>query len=80
MCPAPVGSGVPGGTPLTPAHFWAELASVLEEAPPDFLKDTQFTTIGVSESSFVFVKVAAKKTAFAFECLEGLRLAAAGSI
>eukprot|EP00929_Paragymnodinium_shiwhaense_P014329 TRINITY_DN12222_c0_g2_i1.p1 TRINITY_DN12222_c0_g2~~TRINITY_DN12222_c0_g2_i1.p1 ORF type:complete len:1858 (+),score=528.37 TRINITY_DN12222_c0_g2_i1:77-5650(+) len=63
-----------GEMPKTALHFWSQMETFLETAPPDYLKDTKFAVFGMGDSSYVFFNEAAKKIDEAFAKLGAQRL------
>merc|ERR1719414_821683 len=63
-----------GEMPKSAVKFWEEMESLLETAPPDFMKDTKFAVFGLGDSSYVFFNEAAKKVDEAFARLGGQRV------
>jgi len=63
-----------GEMPKSAVKFWQEMEPFLENAPADYLAETQFAVFGMGDSSYVFFNEAAKKVDEAFEKLGATRI------
>ena len=63
-----------GEMPKFAVQLWPEMEPFLENAPADYLAETQFAVFGMGDSSYVFFNEAARKVDEAFEKLGATRL------